>query len=152
MEDSNITNYYNYINSNSVYSTYSWFATSWQFGHVGWENNFTSLISSQERVACARLSVSTYERKRRVSSGKANEQKTAAERREEPVSVFSNTSIPPLCTPPNSRKPFILSKRDVKIPKCALQEGFMCSLCLFFVSAYVKSSDWGLQNPTTQQE
>ena len=144
MEDSDIINYYNCVNSNSVYSTYSWFATSWQFGHVGWENNFTSLISSQERVACARLSVSAGKRKRRASSGKANKQNMAEERREEPVSVFSNASIRPLRTPPTSRKPFILSKRDVKISKCALQEGFMCSLCLFFVSAYVKPSDWGL--------
>ena len=114
VEDSNITNYYNYINSNSVYSTYSWFATSWQFGHVGWENNFSSLISSQRRVACARLSVSADEQKRRASSGKANsEQKTAEERREEPVSVFSNTSIRPLHSPPTCKKTFILSKRDV---------------------------------------
>ena len=144
MWKTDIINYYNYINSNSVHSTYSWFATSWQFGHVRWENNFTTLISSQERVGCARLSVSADEWKRRASSGKANEQKRAAERREEPVSVFSNTSIRPLCTPPTSRKPLILSKRDVKISKCALREGFMCSLCLYFVSAYVKPSDWGL--------
>ena len=63
--------------------------------------------------------------------------KTREERRAEPVSVFSNTSIQPL----QKKNPFCQNE----LLKC-----FTRSLCLFGVSAYVQPSGQRLKDPTTR--
>ena len=83
---------------------------------------------------CARLSVSADERKRRASSGKANERKTAGKEKRRAYKHLFKYLDPPT-TPPTSRKTVYCVKMRYWNVKMCRVGGFYTvarSLCFFF--------------------